>query len=174
MAHPFFSGLFSWIPPSRPLARRQAVRRPRSSVLQVEVLEDRLTPSGGHGGKALVARPHHTSGKISRGAPARVFKLDDTAPPLAPNVLLSELFSGYPLPPSVGPALQNDTLVLSNPSAWPFSQQNSPVAVVPVMLVGGSSMGTGPSSYTLVLLDPVTGFTYSVPVTAVPPPAGGI
>src|SRR5262249_20729532 len=162
------SRLFSWFTLPRPRARRQAVRRRASPALRVEMLEDRLTPSGGHTDRDLVVPPAHTSGHGSPRAPARAFKFDDTAPALAPAVLLAELFSAYPLPPSVGPALQNDTLVLSTPSAWPFSQQNSPVAVVPVMLLGSSSMGTGPSSFTLVLLDPVTGFTYSVPVTAVP------
>jgi hypothetical protein len=101
----------------------------------------------------------------------KTFKIDDTtAAPTAAGVLFSELLSGYPLPPSVGPNLQGDLLVLSNPSAFPYSLQNSNVAVVPILLTATSSMGPGSTpSYTLILLDPVSGVTYSIPVTLLPP-----
>jgi len=181
------SRLFSWGTPSR---QREA-RRPRGPALNLEVLEDRVTPSAGHGVRPPAVTPPAaksghvapqspavtSSGKSGRGAsssPARAFKLDDTAPPIKAGVLVSELFSGYPLPPSVGPGLKNDALVLSNPSAWPFPMQNSTVAVVPVMLVSAPAAGAASSAFTLVLRDATTGATYSVPVTVVPAPGGTV
>jgi hypothetical protein len=60
-------------------------------------------------------------------------------------------------------------IVLTDPTAWPFSFEQSNVAVVPVLLSGASS-GTGPvgSSGTLTFLDLSTGTTFSVPVSIVP------
>jgi hypothetical protein len=111
-----------------------------------------------------------TSGKGGGKAPAGGYKIDDNPPPPTANgILLSELLSGYPIPPSLGPGLTGDMIVLTDPTAWPFSAGQSNVAVVPVLLTGAPS-GTGPvgSSGTLTFLDVSTGTTFSVPVAIVP------
>jgi hypothetical protein len=81
----------------------------------------------------------------------------------------SQLFSGYPLAPNSGPSLSNDLVTLSNPSTVPYPMQNSNVALVPILLVSGSTSGSS-SSATLVMLDPTTGTTYSLAVNVQPPP----
>jgi hypothetical protein len=85
------------------------------------------------------------------------------------GLTISQLFSGYPLAPNGGPALSNDLVTLSNPSTVPYPMQNSNVALVPILLVAGSTSGPY-SPATLVMLDPTTGITYSLAVNVQPPP----
>jgi hypothetical protein len=89
------------------------------------------------------------------------------------GMTISQLFSGYPIPPGGGPALGNDLVTLSDASSAPYPMQNSNVALVPVLLVSGSGTGSGSSSssYTLVMLDPTSGSTYSLAVNMTPPAA---
>src|SRR5947209_1914943 len=118
---PFWSRLVSW---SRPSASSHS-RRAGGFSPTLEVMEDRLTPSGGSGGGggggsggggggsgsggggAILTS---TSGSGSSSGSGKAFKLDDNAAPIATGALLSELFSGYPLPPSLGPGLKGDML----------------------------------------------------------------
>ncbi len=87
------------------------------------------------------------------------------------GMTVSQLFSGYPLAPGCGPSLQGN-LVTTDPSTVPMPMQNSTVAVVPVLLA--SAGGTGYGSFTLVLLDPATGVTYSISVNMVAPASGSV
>src|SRR5262245_1615280 len=110
--------------------------------------------SGGPGPSALISQPT-TSGQQgpspgssgsnsgASGSGSGVFAGTITigAPLPAPGpygILLQDLFSGYPLPPSTAPSLQGDVLVLTNPASWPFSTPQSTVSVVPVLLTGVS------------------------------------
>jgi hypothetical protein len=156
------------------------------------MLEDRLTPSGGpgpsggggsgssggsggggpgaSGSAAIISAPQ---GTLVTGSSGKTYTLGQVITALSNGgMTVSQLFSGYPLPPSVGPALSNNLVTLSDPSAVPFPMQNSNVALVPVLLVAGSNMGSGSSSsssYTLVMLDPASGMTYSLAVNMVSP-----
>jgi hypothetical protein len=158
---------------SRSSSRGRTPRRVPSAAPAVELLEDRLAPSGGPGtsggsgsggpgpssSPALVSGP--TAGTIVTGSSGKTFQLGATLTALSTGGLsISQLFSGYPLAPNGGPSIQGDLVQLSNPSAVPLPMQNSTVAVVPILLTSGSGSG----SYTLVMLDPTTGATYSVPV----------
>src|SRR5579885_45005 len=164
--------------------RRPSARRPAAASLAVEVLEDRLTPSGGPGPSGggsggggpgpsgTTAIVSSTSDQvIATGSSGKTFQLGSMLTALSSGGLtLSQLFSGYPLAPSGGPSIQGDLLQTTNPSAIPAPMQNSTASVVPVLLTSSSSNGT--TSYTMIVLDPSTGLTYSVPVTMSPPPSG--
>jgi hypothetical protein len=157
------------------------------AALAVELLEDRLAPSGGpgassgrggsgpsagSGGGSGSSNPpaitsDSTAGAIVTASSGKAFQLGALMTALSTGgMTISQLFSGYPLAPSGGPSLQGD-LVTTDPSTVPMSMQNSTVAVVPVLLA--SAGGTGYGSYTLVLLDATTGVTYSVPVNMTAP-----
>jgi hypothetical protein len=104
------------------------------------------------------------SGTLVTGVSGKTFQLSAILTSLnSGGMSISQLFSGYPIAPGSGPALQNDLVSLSDPSSVPLSLQNSTVAVVPILLTTSSS-GSGSQSYTLVMLDPTTGMTYSVAV----------
>jgi hypothetical protein len=176
--------------------RSSARARVSSAAPAVELLEDRLVPSGGPGpsggssgsspggsggGSGPSSPPAITSGPsagtIVTASSGKTFQLGALVTALgAGGMSISQLFSGYPLAPGGGPALQND-LLTTDPSTVPMSMQNSTVAVVPILLTSSATSGSsGPSSYTLVVLDPTTGATYSMPVTMTAPapaPAGG-
>jgi hypothetical protein len=167
-------------------ARRRVVRRPVGVTLTLEVLEDRLTPSGGPGGGPGPSGGHggggpgpssSTAAVLQPGGQAPTFNLASLLATLSDTgVLLNDLTSGpgYPLAPSGGPSLQGNMRVVADPSTFPLSMQTSDVAVVPVLLTAdpGTGSGSAPSSYTLVLLDPMTGMTYSLSVTLIPPAPG--
>src|SRR5262249_42565487 len=86
---------------------------------------------------------------------------------------VGQLFSGYPLAPNGGPALQGNLIQISDPSTVPLPMQNSTVAVVPILLTSAPTTNSGSTStYTIVLLDTSTRLTYSLPVTMTPPPTG--
>jgi hypothetical protein len=162
-----------------------------------EVLEDRVTPSGGPGTSGTSGGPGSSGsggggpgsststaivstapGALVSGTSGKTYTLSGLIAALGNGgMTISQLFSGYPLPPTGGPALQNNLLTLSDPSAVPYPMQNSNVALVPVLLVSNSGTGSGPSSpsYTLVMLDPVSGTTYSLAVnmTSPAPVTGG-
>src|SRR6516162_4047251 len=168
-------------------SRSPARARARSAPPTVELLEDRLAPSGGPGtsGGFSGSGPSGSSGggpgssnppAITSGSPGgtivtassgKTFQLGALMTALGSGgMTISQLFSGYPLAPGGGPSLQGD-LVTTDPSTIPMPMQNSTVAVVPVLLA--SAGGTGYGSYVLVLLDPTTGVTYSVPVNMCAP-----
>ena len=174
---------------SRPSPRGRVVGRPASASLAVELLEDRLVPSGGPGPSGVSGGPGPSvssgggpgsssppaitsgtsSGVIATATSGKTFQLGATLQALASGGLtVSQLFSGYPLAPNGGPSLQGDLLTLSGSSSAPLPMDNSTVAVVPVLLTSGGS-----GSYTLVFVDPVTGTNYSVPVNMTPPTTGG-
>jgi hypothetical protein len=100
-------------------------------------------------------------------------KIDDTLPASGlVGIPLTELFSGYPLPPSVGPALKGDVLVLTNPSALPVSAQGSTLAAVPVLLTGVSIApipGSTSLSVTLTYKNLSTGSNFTLNATAFKP-----
>lgn len=181
MAQTMWSRLFG---PSRSPDRV----RTWSAAPAIELLEDRLVPSGGpgpsgvsggsgtSGGPGSSSPPAITSGSsggtIVTASSGQTFQLGALMTALSTGgMTISQLFSGYPLAPGGGPSLQGD-LVTTDPSTVPMPMQNSTVAVVPVLLA--SAGGTGYGSYTLVLLDPATGVSYSVPVTMVAPATGGV
>jgi hypothetical protein len=184
---------------SRTRGARPVRRRPTSALPSFEVLEDRVTPSGGPGpsgggGSGSSGGPSggggstapsgstvliSTSGALVTGSSGKTYTLGSFVASLNEGGLtINQLFSGYPLPPGGGPALANDLVTLSDPSSVPYPMQNSNVALVPILLVSGSSSGSGSSSpsYTLVMLDPMSGTTYSFGVNMTPPapsaPAG--
>src|SRR5207248_6003186 len=103
MAHPIWSRLFS--APAPRASRPSPVRRVR---LSVEGLEDRLTPSGGP-----PTAPSSNQGGFSANSGPGNGSLATTA-----NVPIQQLLSGYPIPPSLGPAPAG-TLITANPSAIP-------------------------------------------------------
>jgi hypothetical protein len=151
----------------------------------VEVLEDRVTPSGGPGPSgsgssggggpgasgptAIVSSS--SSQVIATATSGKTLQLGATLTALASGgMTLSQLFSGYPLAPGGGPSIQGDLLQITDPSVIPAPMQDSTAAVVPVLLT--TTSGSGTTSYTLVMYDPTTGLSYSVPVTMTPPPSG--
>jgi hypothetical protein len=114
-------------------------------------------------------------GVLVTGSSGKTFQLGAMLTALnSGGMTISQLFSGYPIAPGGGPALQNDLVTISDPSSVPWSMQNSTVAVVPILLTANSS-GSGSQSYTMVMLDPTTGMTYSVAVNmqAPAPTSGG-
>src|SRR5690349_8128497 len=131
MSFSLWSRLF---PRSRPAS---AARRPRQSPPCLESLETRALPSGGHGPSSLLAVlpdapstpalvPPGTQQQSGKGGGQTTgLRLDDTPPP--PGSPLHELFSGYPIPPSGGPAPTGSFLV-GGVSALPFAQQGSILA----------------------------------------------
>jgi hypothetical protein len=129
--------------------------------LSVEGLEDRLAPSGGP-----PTAPSSDQGGISGKSGPGNDSLSTT------NVPIQQLLAGYPVPPSLGPAPVG-TLITADPTAIPVALQGGKVNVVPVQLTGGAALtpGGAPAAGTLTLLDPVTGATFVIPVTLVPPPA---
>jgi hypothetical protein len=153
-------------------------RRPSVASLAVEALEDRLAPSGGPGpsggsgksgggpgssnSQAVVSGS--SSGALVTASSGKTFQLGAVLTALnTGGMTISQLFSGYPIAPAGGPALQNNLVVLTDPSSVPWSMQNSTVAVVPILLTTTSS-ASGAQSYTMVMLDTTTGTTYSVAV----------
>ncbi len=181
MAQTMWSWLFG---PSRSPARA----RTWSAAPAIEVLEDRLVPSGGpgpsggsdgsgtSGGPGPSSPPAITSdssgGTIVTASSGKTFQLGALMTALSTGgMTVSQLFSGYPLAPGCGPSLQGN-LVTTDPSTVPMPMQNSTVAVVPVLLA--SAGGTGYGSFTLVLLDPATGVTYSISVNMVAPASGSV
>ncbi|HEX5271893.1 MAG TPA: hypothetical protein VFW33_15450 [Gemmataceae bacterium] len=167
---------------------RKASRPLRSASLSVEALEDRLTPSGGpgpsggsgssggsgggHGSSSTQAIVSgSSSGALVTGVSGKTYQLGSLITSLSSGGMsISQLFSGYPIAPGGGPALQNNLATLTDPSTVPWSMQNSTVAIVPVLLT--TNMDSG--SYTLVMLDPTTGQTYTVNVTmTTPAPSSG-
>jgi hypothetical protein len=165
-------------------SRSPARARPSRPALAVELLEDRLAPSGGPGpsgggpgpsgssggGPGSSSPPAITSGSsggtIVTASSGKTFQLGALMTSLSTGgMTISQLFSGYPLPPGGGPALQGD-LVSIDSSTVPMPMQDSTVAVIPILLV--SAGGSGYGSATLVLLDPSSGATYSVLVSVSP------
>jgi hypothetical protein len=185
MAQTFFSRLFGRAPrvPARSVPRRLR----NHASLAVESLEDRVTPSGGPG---LSGGPGSSGGSSgsggSGGGPAssnsqaivsgssgalattssnKTYQLGTVITALSGGgMTISQLFSGYPIAPGGGPALQNNLVTLSDPSSVPWSMQNSTVAVIPILVTTSTSSGSGSQSYTLVMLDTTTGMTYAVSV----------
>ena len=123
-------------------------------------------------GTPLVIEPS-PGGTIATASSGKTFQLGTLIQALSTGgMTISQLFSGYPLAPSSGPSLQGNLVTSSDPSTVPMPMQNSTVAVVPILLTSAP----GSSSYTLVMLDPMTGMTYSFGVNITPPPlssAGG-
>jgi hypothetical protein len=81
----------------------------------------------------------------------------------------------------MGPGLQGDILVLTDPTAWPFPTQQSTVTVVPVLLTGVNVSPNAPGSTSqninLTFVNQTDGSVFTVQVTAYvpgapPPPAG--
>ena len=180
MAEKLWSGLLAF---TRPARRGHSAPRPAGASLMVEVLENRLVPSGGpgpsgtSGGPGSSSPPAITSGSsgsvIVTGSSGKTFQMGALIQALSTGgMTISQLFSGYPLAPNGGPSLQGDLLTLGSTSSVPMPMQNSTVAVVPVLLTSAGGSGSG-SLYTLVLLDPATGATYSVPVSMTSPSTGG-
>jgi hypothetical protein len=176
MAQTILSRLFGFPHriPARPAPR--TVRHHAS--LAVEALEDRLVPSGGpgpsggSGGSGGGPGPSNTqavvsgssSGALATGSSGKTFQLGSVITSLSTGgVTISQLFSGYPIAPGGGPALQNNLVVLTDPSSVPWSMQNSTVAVVPILLTTSTDT-SGSQSYNLVMLDTTTGLTYTVAV----------
>src|SRR5262245_17578501 len=105
MAFTLRTGARGRVPSASRSARRVATPR-------LEVLEDRAWPSGGSALSTVL-------GELKPAAAPRVsdmkltvpgsFRADDTAPKAGPGgIPLAELFSGYPLPPALGPGLTGD------------------------------------------------------------------
>jgi hypothetical protein len=112
-----------------------------------------------------------SGGTIATASSAKTFQMGTLVQALSTGgMTISQLFSGYPLAPNGGPSLQGNLVTISDPSAVPMPMQNSTVAVVPILLTSAPNS----SSYTLVMLDPTTGLTYSVAVNmAAPAPTSG-
>ena len=136
-------------------------------------------PSGGSGGSGSSGRSGGGTGSsnpqgivssaLVTSSSRKTFQLGATLAALSQGGMsISQLFSGYPIAPGGGPALQGNLVVLSDPSSVAWSMQNSTVAVVPILLT--TAPGSGSQSYTLVLLDTTTGMTYSVAVNVLPAP----
>jgi hypothetical protein len=177
---------------SRRVPARSTPRAVRNQAsLTVEALEDRLTPSGGPGPsggsggggpgggpgpsstQVLVSEP--SSGSLVTGSSGKTYQLGALVTSLGTGgMTVSQLFSGYPIAPGSGPSLQNDLVTVSDPSSVPYSMQNSTVAVVPILLTTTTD-ASGSQSYSLVMLDPSTGTTYTVPVNVATsgPTSGG-
>ena len=173
------------------LSRSPARPRTWSAAPGIELLEDRLAPSGGPGpsggigvsgtsggpggGPGSSGPPAITSGSsagtIVTASSGKTFQLGALLTALSTGgMTVSQLFSGYPLAPGGGPSLQGD-LVTTSPATVPMPMQNSTVAVAPVLLASAS--GTGYGTGTLVLLDPTTGVSYSVTVNIAAPATSG-
>jgi hypothetical protein len=84
---------------------------------------------------------------------------------------LQQLLSGYPIPPSTGPALNGGMLVVKDPSVL-VPLEGSTVALMPVTSI---SAGTSQNSttYIFTFVDTSTGLTVEVPVTLVPATSSG-
>jgi hypothetical protein len=82
--------------------------------------------------------------------------------------LTLELFSKYPLPPGIGPAIQ-DQLLAQNLSTYTASMSGSMVGVIPVMLTA-TTPGATPNQGDVVVsaVDPTTGSVLSFTVTVLP------
>src|SRR5690242_13672093 len=144
------------VPASRSSPRARSVSLNLESLEERALLSGGPGPSGGSGSSgtsggpgpsALVSQPTTSgqqgpssgsssgssgsnSGSSGSGTAVYAGTINVGAPLPAPGpygILLQDLFSGYPLPPTSGPSLQGDVLVLTNPSSWPFSTPQSTV-----------------------------------------------
>jgi hypothetical protein len=69
-------------------------------------------------------------------------------------VTLSQLITGYPIPPALGPNLSGGMLTIKDPSQLaPFG--DSTVGILPIT-------GTDPNNLTITFIDPATGTTLGV------------
>src|SRR5262249_35253284 len=150
--------------------RRRAARR--VAAPRLEVLEDRALPSGGRGPSAVLGELKSADTSPVSGKQLSVpgsYRGDDTAPRPGPGgIPLSEVCSGHPLPPALGPGLTGDMLTV-NPTSIPFPVGQSALALVPLYVTGNPAPG-GPEPFPTVAiayLNPMNGSLFYVTASVV-------